>query len=110
MLSTVVSTRFAFPLSSFSPLGSSMYSVFVPKTISTGMKRQYLFKIPSRRDFSENSVESSAMCNTISVPKVSFSTVSMVKFGEPSHTHLTADASFLDFEIISTSFATINAE
>ena len=82
----------------------------VPNLIGTWLKRLYLFKSSEILDSSKNSVESSAMCKTISVPLSDFSCSTSVYSGDPSQDQCAAGSSLKDLVIMSTLSATINAE
>ena len=75
-----------------------------------GRKRQYLRSSPSMRFSSRNSLQSSSMCSTMSVPRSVRSASVSVNSGEPSHVHFTALApSLYERVMMSTLLATMKA-
>ena len=67
-------------------------SFFLPKATGMGRKRQYLLSKVWMRPSSRNSLFSSSMCSTMSVPRSAFSAGSSVNSGVPSQLHFTASA------------------
>ena len=64
-----------------------MYSVLVPNTIGIGKNLQYFVRTSSIRFFSKNSIESSLIYMTISVPRSILSILVIVYSGDPLLSH-----------------------
>ena len=80
------------------------------KRMATGMKRQYFFSSCRMVPSSRNSLQSSAMCSTMSVPRsVCFLSSSIVNSGLPSQLQCWAGSSFHDLVKISTLSLTMKA-
>ena len=103
------STRLGLPSLSHS-VSLSTHTVSSPNRMATGMKRQYFLSSCSTVPSSRNSLQSSAMCSTMSVPRsVCFLSSSMVNSGLPSHDQCWAGSSFQLLVNISTLSLTMKA-